>query len=105
MKRIKKFGVYQTSKVVAINLFVGALIFVIPFGMGSRLLIGTNHPGFPFGSGLFFFLLPILYGVISFIITALACMIYNFIAEWTGGIEIEIDVDDEPVNEVNEKME
>lgn len=94
MKRVKRFGVYQTSKVAAIIMFFVSFIFMIPF-----VLIGgifrNSFPGFPMGGGAFFIVMPILYAVIGFIMTAISCAIYNLIAQWTGGIEIEFETEDE----------
>lgn len=103
MKRVKRFGVYQTSKVVAITLFVASLLLMILFSLIFRFLPGNKILGYGFGGGLFFFLLPILYGVMGFIITAITCLIYNFISEWTGGIEVEFENrDEESVDEESE---
>jgi hypothetical protein len=35
--------------------------------------------------------LPILYGVCGFIFTAIGCAIYNVVAGWVGGVEVELD--------------
>jgi hypothetical protein len=43
-----------------------------------------------FGTGLAV-ALPILYGVMGFIFTAIACAIYNFVAGFVGGIEVELE--------------
>jgi hypothetical protein len=98
MKRVKSFGVYQTSKVAAIILFITALIFMIPLGLMGTFILGRSIPGFPFIDGLFFIFFPFMYGIVGFIMTALGCLIYNLIAKWTGGIEFEIEVMDE-INE------
>jgi hypothetical protein len=98
MKRVKRFGVYQTSKVAAIIMFFIALIFMIPFGLIGGLIggvAGNGFSGFPFGGGFFFIVMPFLYGIIGFIMTAISCLIYNLIAKWTGGIELEFDTVDE----------
>jgi hypothetical protein len=95
MKRIKRFGVFQTAKVVAINMFFISLLLMIPFSMITNFMVGNKLMGFHFGGGLFFFLLPVFYGVMGFIGTGLACLIYNFIAEWTGGIEVEFETGEE----------
>ncbi|NOZ47353.1 MAG: hypothetical protein GXO79_11315 [Chlorobi bacterium] len=94
MKRIKRFNVYQTSKVSAVILFFVAIIFMIPFGLMSTMLGGDAFPGFPFG-GLFLVFVPFIYGIIGFIMTAVSCLIYNLVAKWTGGIELEFEVMDE----------
>ena len=44
----------------------------------------------PFGTG-FVFALPILYGICGFIFTAIGCAVYNLVAGWVGGVEVELD--------------
>ena len=44
------------------------------------------------GMGLFFAVLaPIMYGAMGFIFGALAGLVYNLVAKWTGGIEFEVE--------------
>jgi hypothetical protein len=91
MKRIKRFGVYQTAKVFGIIYFLATAIFLIPIGLIVNMAGGDNLGGLPFGGGMFFLILPVFYGIIGFLITALGCFIYNLIVQWTGGIEIEVE--------------
>ncbi|WP_423128780.1 hypothetical protein [Gaoshiqia sp. Z1-71] len=95
MKRVKRFGVFQTSKVAAIILFAIAFVFMLPISLISGLAGNNAFPGFPFGGGFFFILFPVLYGIMGFIMTAIGCAIYNLIVQWTGGIEIEVELVDE----------
>ena len=92
MKRIKKFGVFQTAKVFAIIYFIIAAIFMIPFGLLSTALGSEAIPGFPVAGGLFLILIPFIYGFIAFIMIAIACLVYNLIAQKVGGIELEIEI-------------
>lgn len=43
-----------------------------------------------YGAG-FALALPILYGICGFIFTAIGCAIYNLVAGWVGGVEVELD--------------
>jgi len=36
-------------------------------------------------------LIALFYGAIGWIFTAIACALYNLVAGWTGGIEIQIE--------------
>ena len=92
MKRIKKFGVYQTSKVCGIIYFIGSAVVFIPFGLLFSSFGGDNNP-FAMFTGTMLFILPFVYGVIGFIVTAVGCVIYNIIANWVGGIEVEVESD------------
>ncbi|HCS20917.1 MAG TPA: hypothetical protein DIW47_10235 [Bacteroidetes bacterium] len=95
MKRIKRFGVYQTAKVAAVIYFLIAAVFMLPFALIMSTVSGDKFPGFPFGGALFFILMPFLYGVLGFIMTAISCAIYNLVSRWTGGIEVEVETTDQ----------
>src|ERR1051325_2540763 len=96
MKRIKRFGIYQTAKVFAIIYFVVTAVILIPVALILTLtgsLTGGHSPGFPFG-GVFFVIIPFIYGLIGFIFTAIGCAVYNLISKYTGGIELEVETTD-----------
>ena len=44
--------------------------------------------GLMFGFGIF---IPVVYGVMGFIGGIIAAAIYNLIAQWIGGIEVEVE--------------
>ena len=44
--------------------------------------------GLIFGMGLF---LPVIYGAMGFILGVLGAAIYNLVAQWIGGIEVEVE--------------
>jgi hypothetical protein len=33
----------------------------------------------------------VIYGVMGFVFTALGCLLYNLVASWIGGIEVELE--------------
>jgi hypothetical protein len=41
-----------------------------------------------FGMGI---LMPVIYGVMGFIIGVIGAVIYNVVARWIGGIELEVE--------------
>lgn len=97
MQRVKRIGVAQTSLVAGIALFFISLIFVIPMGlfMGvAGAFAGPHMPGLPFTGVAFMIIMPFLYAIIGFITTAISCLVYNMVAKWTGGIEIDIELAD-----------
>ncbi len=85
-QRIRRFGVGQTAKVFGVLYGIMGLIFVPVF-----LLIAAFAPqeGASFGLG-FAVAMPVFYAVIGFISAAIGCAIYNVVAGWMGGIEVEL---------------
>ena len=83
MHEIKSFKIFQTAKVV------GVLYAVMGFVEGAIVVIASlRHPNripifFSFG-------LPILFGVLGFILMVIACWLYNLIAARIGGIAFEL---------------
>jgi hypothetical protein len=90
MKRVKRFGVYQTAKVAAVIYFLISACILVPIGL-LVFMFGNSSSIFPFGGGMILFVLPFIYGFIGFLFTALGCAIYNAVSKWTGGIEVEIE--------------
>jgi hypothetical protein len=85
-QRIRRFGVLQTAKVVAVLYALMGLVFVPILLIVSIFSPSKDVPGPGFA-----LLLPILYGVLGFVFTAISCAIYNFVAGLVGGIEVELD--------------
>ncbi len=83
MHEIKSFKIFQTAKVI------GVLYAVMGFVEGAIVLIASlRHPNripifFSFG-------LPIIFGVLGFILIAIFCWLYNLIAARIGGIAFEL---------------
>lgn len=92
MYTIRRFSVMKTATVVAVMYVVIVGIFIIPFlilavlfGRGDGAAAGTV------GLLVFGLLAALLYGVIGWIFTAIACAVYNLAAGWVGGIEVQVD--------------
>ncbi|HWN20106.1 MAG TPA: hypothetical protein VNO19_14440 [Gemmatimonadales bacterium] len=86
MAQIRRFGVGQTAKVVGV-LYALTGVVLVPFVLIAAMY-SPNKSGLGPGVAL---LLPIIYGVAGFILTAIGCAIYNFVAGLVGGIEVELD--------------
>ncbi|MEO8089771.1 MAG: hypothetical protein ABI703_05705 [Gemmatimonadales bacterium] len=86
MARIRRFGVAQTAKVVGV-LYTLVGVVALPFILIAAMYSPNKNA---LGTG-FAFALPIIYGVVGFIFTAIGCAIYNFVAGLVGGIEVELD--------------
>lgn len=94
MVRIRRFGVIRTSNVAAVIYFILTAIFVIPFTLlaAATPMTFTDRFGRTVSFELpwiFLLLIPFLYAGIGWVFTALACLIYNLAARWTGGVEFE----------------
>jgi hypothetical protein len=89
MRQIKSFGVLQTAKVMgAIYFFLGLLLVAIV------LVLTPLRPRHLHRSPFLLLVAPAFYGVVGFIMTAIACGLYNAIARRIGGIAFEVS--DEP---------
>ena len=89
MQQIKSFGILQTAKFSAAMYFVIGAVFAIPMAVISILTAvigGQSNAWF----GVLFIFVPIFYAVIGFAMMALMCWVYNLVAGWIGGIEIEL---------------
>jgi len=90
MHEIKAIGVLQTAKVMsAVYLAVAAAVaFIVGVGILFR-----GHAG----RALFvIFVVPILYGVGSFLVLAVVCSVYNLVAARLGGVELELSAPPAP---------
>ena len=85
-QQIRRFGIGQTAKVVAVLYALMGLVFAPIFLLAA--MFSPKETGF--GAG-FAVAVPILYGVCGFIFTAIGCALYNLVAGWVGGIEVELD--------------
>jgi hypothetical protein len=87
MHEIKSFEIFQTAKVIAVLYlilgFVEGIIFAFAVSLG--------HHTYPSGGILFFlFGVPIIFGVLGFIMMVILCWLYNLIAARIGGIAFEL---------------
>jgi hypothetical protein len=100
MKEIKKFDVLSVAKIYGLSMAIAGLLIGLLFGFIMSMvgmIAGSMHENPFFGSGLTAGLgilpvifLPVFYGALGFIFGALGAFIYNLLARWVGGIEVEI---------------
>ena len=101
MFRIRRFGVVKTATTVAVLYMFVVGVFVILFG-GLALLAGSAMPaagGARFEPGGILALgltAVLLYGLLGWVMTAIACALYNLVAGWVGGIEVQVERVDPP---------
>lgn len=83
-KQVNSFAIHQSSKVIAL---IYTLIFAIIMVLYLLFLVTTV--GFePALLGLL--IAPFLYGIVIYIMTAIALFLYNTVAKSFGGIEVDI---------------
>jgi hypothetical protein len=86
LQRIRRFGVLQTAKVVAVIYTLMGVVFVPIILIVSMYAPDKGGPG----AG-FVLLMPLLYGLLGFVFTAISCAVYNIVAGLVGGVEVELD--------------
>jgi len=82
-RRITRFEIGQTTKMMVglyavFGLIAGLFVF----------LFSSAVPGLPRMGFLAIIILPICYAIAGLIIVPIACVLYNFVAKYLGGIEI-----------------
>lgn len=86
-KQIRRFGVGQTAKVVGVLYTLMGLLFV-PFFALATMLAPSEDSALPLWLVA---IVPVLYGLLGLVFTAIGCLIYNMVAGWVGGFEIELE--------------
>ena len=96
MVKIKKFDPLSVGKVLAVlyalmGIIMGGVFTLFALiGFGASAAYGADMPFFIplFGIGAVLFL-PIMYGVAGFVFGVITALLYNLVAAWVGGIEVE----------------
>ncbi len=100
MVRIRRFGIVHTANMVAALYAFIALIFAAFFALFGVLGVAVAPRGSAvsnqLGAGIVGVLilavvLVLFYAVVGWVFTAIACAIYNVVAGWFGGIEVQIE--------------
>ena len=96
MYRIRRFGVMKTSTIVAAMYLTVAFVIGLPIALivavaGTSTGAAGQGTGAALGIVLVVVLLGLFYAVIGWIFTAIACVLYNIVAGWVGGIEIQLE--------------
>jgi hypothetical protein len=98
LKRIGPGSAFKVGLVLyaLLGVFIGIIVACVSLVAGS--LGGLAAPGAPgvrmmgfgmgFGAIIFF---PVFYGVIGGIFAAVGAVIYNVVAGWVGGLEVDIN--------------
>jgi hypothetical protein len=93
MHTIKSVGVFSVAKIMGAIYALMGLIFLPLFlllGFVGSMAGGHGNPFGAFGGLVFGLFAPICYGVIGFIGGAIMAFLYNLMAKWLGGIEVQM---------------
>ena len=102
MATVKRIGPGSAFKIgivlyAAVGLLVGivwALFSVVAGSLGSMALAGapgaSRFFGFAMGIGAII-IFPICYGIFGGVAAAISAVLYNLVAGWVGGLEVEIN--------------
>lgn len=86
-RRIRRFDPLQTGKVLGVLYALIGLVF-LPFFWLIDTAMPSGGGGWMMGFGL---LMPIVYGVFGLVFGAIGAFIYNLVAGFTGGLELDIE--------------
>jgi hypothetical protein len=89
MYSIKSVDVRSCAKMAG-ALYGALALLVAPFGVVGVLVGLVNRDGATVGASLLLLAAPLLYGVLGFVVGAVAAWVYNRVAGRMGGIEIEL---------------
>lgn len=82
--QVEKFSVHQNAKVFAVLMALSSLVMVIPFML--IVSMGAPEGAFPLFMLIVF---PLMYLVFGYVMIAIGCWLYNWIAKRMGGLEYE----------------
>jgi len=99
-RRIKRIAPLQAGKMLAVVYGCMGLIFLPFFAIAGMLGVFAQHAQLEHaapaaligdvmvGMGIFF---PIIYGMMGFILGVVSAALYNLVARWIGGFEVEVE--------------
>ena len=85
-QQIKRFSIGQSAKFLGVLYLLLGLIFV-PFFLMIEMFAPDSAGGF---GTVFAIMMPVMYSVIGLISGAVGAALYNLVAGWVGGIEVEL---------------
>jgi hypothetical protein len=98
--KLRRIAPLQAGKLLAAFygllslLFVPFMLFFMTMGSIAARQQGGTTPALPlmFGMGLgFMIFIPVIYAAMGFVFGVLSAWLYNVLAGWMGGLELEFD--------------
>jgi hypothetical protein len=98
IKTLKRVEPIQLGKVLGVLYGLMSLIFVPFFLMFSFIISampkasGAPNAAFPASVGMVMaILMPFMYALMGFITGVIGAVLYNVVAKWMGGIQVEVE--------------
>lgn len=93
LKRVAPVSVAKVAGIVyaLLGLCFGILLSLFGVLAGGLAFNRPQAPiaGLMFGAGAIVFL-PVMYGVIGFVFSLIGAALYNVVAGWVGGVEVDL---------------
>ncbi len=101
MTRVRRIGVISLANIVAAIAFVMTLFFVallLLIVLPARESMFSQYFNVPrTGAVAFFLIVPFIYAAIGWVGGALSALVYNLVAGFTGGVQLQLQHREEPV--------
>jgi len=95
MHIVKSVGVMSVAKIMGVLYACMGLLVVPIFLLASVVGAKAGQQNFPFAGviGIVLAILaPFLYGFMGFVMGAIGALLYNALANWIGGFELEMEI-------------
>jgi hypothetical protein len=93
-KQIVRISVLQSSKIMtALYVLTGFIYSIIGVPM---IVLGSPQVRI---MGIIYLFMPIFMGIFGFIFFVIFAAIYNLLAQWLGGVEVEVKNTDEIISQ------
>jgi hypothetical protein len=92
MQILKSVGVLSAAKISGVMYAALGLLFapiILVMGLIGSMAGPRQNPFGAIGGVAMAVLFPIMYGVMGFVMGALGALLYNLIAKWLGGLQLE----------------
>ena len=91
IQRIRRLGVGQMAKVMGALYFLIGILFAAIMGLFGSMIPTAGEESAALFGGMFLIALPLIYGFFGVVAGALIAWLYNVVAGFTGGLEMELE--------------
>lgn len=91
IQRIRRLGVGQMAKVMGALYFLIGILFAAIMGLFGSMIPTAGEDSASLFGGMFLIALPLIYGFFGVVSGALIAWLYNIVAGFTGGLEMELE--------------